>query len=231
MKIYTNERIIRRNAMLGKIFGFSGFGGLVIALLLSFYRPDLANTLLVAALISSLFAQVGISLYSQWGQRPRIDELLDDAFKGLDDRYTIFHYALGPAHSIATPCGVFAVLPYLEKGEIRYEDEQYWAYLARRGLLRRPGRKLIKRVSKSAQDDVEALSRGLTRHLKQDADELDIQLGAMLVFVNDEADLQLKDAPLDATHIKKAKDFIRRLPKAKSLSESDVETLVSSIGL
>lgn len=231
MNVYTNERIIQRNVRLGKILGFAGFGGLVLALLLSFYRPDLATMLLVAALISSLFAQVGISLYSQWGQRPRIDEILSDALKGLDDRYALFHYVLGHAHSIITPEGVFAILPFLEKGKITYEDERYFAYVERSGLLRRPGRKPIKRVSKNAQDDVESLRRGLARHLDKPVDELEVETDAILVFVNNGADVQLEHAPLAATHIKKIKDFIRRLPKAKSLSESEVVSLVESIGL
>lgn len=230
MNVNTNTRIIRRNATLGKIFGFTGFGGLILALLFSFSRPDIATPLLVLALISSLISQVGIGLYSQWGRRPRLDEILNDALKGLDDSYTLFHYCLGPAHALITPEGAFAILPKAEAGKITFEDDRFWAHTERSGLLRRPRRRSIKRALSEAQDDVEALERALARALGIEAARLDVHTGVILLFINADAEIEIEASPIPTVHIKKLKDFIRKLPKGKSLSRAELDTILETLG-
>lgn len=229
MKVHTNHRTVRRNATLGKILGFAGFGGLLLALLLSFSRPDIATPLLVMALISSLISQVGIGLYSRWGRRPRLDEILTDALKGLDDRYALFHYSLGPAHTLITPDGVFALLPKTEAGTVTYEDGRYWARAERSGLLRRSRNRVIKRVQSDAEDAEDALRRALARSLEIEEKNLDVQSDAILLFIHEAAELKVEHAPVSTVHIKKLKDFIRKLPKGKSLSELELQEIEGSI--
>src|SRR4030067_3439954 len=100
MQKYANDRAIGRKAKLSKILTYGGFAVVVLILILSFQQEMRTNTLLIVTLIGMLLSQYGIFLGNRWGKRPRIDEVFDQALKGLDSQYAIFHYELGPTHRL-----------------------------------------------------------------------------------------------------------------------------------
>jgi hypothetical protein len=227
MRQYRDLRLIKRNNFLGKALTFSGLALLIGSLVLSFTRPEMMNQLLIAVIIGTMFSQVGIALNSRWGSSPRIDELFDNSLKGLDNRYATFHYKLGTSHALFSPSGVFALVPHHEDGEITYDDGMWSQKKQKAGIFRRSSRKPLKRIESSANAEVRALKRAINRALPKTPE---ITMHPILVFTNDNAFIKTENTPILTVHIKKLKSVIRRLPKAKALTDNEIELLAKAVG-
>jgi hypothetical protein len=226
MHRYLNTRLVRRNSVIGKAMIIIGLATMAIALIISFSRPEEVNLLLILALGGTLLAQFGIAFHNRWGRSPRMDEVLDQALKGLDSRFASFHYVLGTKHALICPAGAFALVPRVEEGDIRYADGKWWRVKSTRGFLRRPGKKAIG-IEEQARSEEETLKRKLQRLLP---DQPDIPVRSILVFVSQNANVESKDTLPLTVHIKKLKNAVRRLPKEKSLEVDEIELLAKTIG-
>ena len=84
MRIIKNEKIIKRNAKIGSIVTILSLVILGGGMYITFTNPELLNISVIALLVGFILSQVGIFFTTRWGRRPRPDELLDQALKGLD---------------------------------------------------------------------------------------------------------------------------------------------------
>jgi hypothetical protein len=228
MQRYADERMIKRNGTLGKVLTFGGLGVMVLGLVISVSQPQQANLVLAMALVGVLASQLGLAFYTRWGRRPRMDEILDEALKGLDGRYALFHYSLGTSHLLVTPAGLFAVTPRLEEGEITYQDGAWTQHRERAGVRRRPGTRALKGVEQSARVEADAAAQALRRRLGE-ADAIPVQ--PLLVFMHPRATLRAKDTPIPAYHAKKIKEGLRAMPKAATLGEAQMKGLAVALHL
>jgi hypothetical protein len=222
---YANERTIRRNARLGKVLTFGGMGVLVLGLVLSVAYPAQVNAVLGVALVGVLASQFGMVFYNRWSRQPRMDQVLDDAVKGLDGRYALFHYTLSSPHVLATPAGIFAVVPRLDEGEVEWSDGTWSQTRPGRGT---PRPRTLRGIEAAARTEAEAAAAALRKRLPG---ETLPEVKPLLVFLNPKANLRAKGAPLLAVHGKKLKEALRQLPKAQSLTDLQLKLLAERLGL
>lgn len=227
MRQYIDLKMIKRWASLSKVLIFLGLGLLIGAFIMTFREPQLSNQFLIMSIIGVACSQAGLALNNRWGAKPRIDEIIDEALKGLDNRYGIYHYKLGTRHALLSPAGAFALVPRFEDGEITYEGENWFSRRTKRRLLRRAGKSSFGGVQKNAEAEAQAMQRALQRAL---SDDLEISVQPILVFINNDTYVKINEAPLHAVHAKKLKSLIRRLPKAKSLTAEELELLEKNKG-
>ncbi len=237
MKIVTNKKLLQRNRKIGQ---FLSIGSLLIlggGMYMSF-RPELLSYSFLALIVGFMVSQIGIYYGNRWGRSPRPDEVLTASLKGLDDRYTLYHYIAPTAHLLVGPAGVWALIPYAQRGKISFEKGRwkqkggnlYLKIFAQEGLGR-PDAEV-----KSALQDME---RFYTRELG--GTQLPTQ--AALVFTNPKAELETAEAPITAVKADKLKDLIRKNAKEGSkvmtpdmvkqlttaLPEADVEVIKGDI--
>ncbi len=224
MQRYANDRSINRKAKLGKILTYGGLGVVVVILILSFQDKTLSSSLLIVTLIAMLLSQYGIFLDNRWGKRPRIDEVLDQALKGLDSRYSIFHYELGANHVLISPSGLYALVPVVLDGEITFDGTRWWRTRIRRGKEQRRG---MKNLMADAQIEVRALNRALQ---KKFFDQELPEANSILVFLHSEAKVNADNAPISAVHLKKLKATVRKYDKGQTLDQGKVLQLADSLG-
>jgi hypothetical protein len=222
---YANERMIGRNAKLGKILTFGGMGVLVLGLILSVAYPGQVNAVLGIALVGVLASQFGMVFYNRWSRRPRMDEVLDDTVKGLDSRYALFHYTLSSPHVLASPAGVFAIVPRLDEGEIAYGDGKWTLTRTRRGT---PRTRVLRGIEGAAQTEADAAASAIRKRLPEATVP---KVLPMLLFLNPKATVHSKQTPMLAVHAKKLKETLRQLPKGASLSPEQLKELASRLGL
>lgn len=222
---YANERVIQRNAKLGKILTFGGMGVLVLGLILSVAYPAQVNAVLGIALVGVLSSQFGMVFYNRWSRRPRLDEVLDDSVKGLDGRYALFHYTLNSPHVLATPAGVYALVPRMDEGEVTWEGGT-WTLVRTGRSAARP--RILRGIDAAAQTEADATQAALQKRLPDHALP---KVMPLLVFLNPRATVHAKGAPMLAVHAKKLKDTLRQLPKGGSLSEEQLKELAARLGL
>ena len=222
---YANERAISRNAKLGRILTFGGMGILVLGLILSVAYPAQVNGVLGIALVGVLSSQFGMVFYNRWSRRPRMDEVLDDSVKGLDGRYALFHYTLSSPHVLASPAGVYALVPRMDEGEVTWEGGTWSLTRSGRGSAKT---RLLRGIEVAAQTEADAAASALHKRLPEHTLP---KVMPMLVFLNPKATVHAKGAPLLAVHAKKLKETLRQLPKGGSLSEGQLKELASHLGL
>ncbi len=205
---------------------FGGLGASFAAVIIVFLAPELLSLAFGLMLAGGLFSQLGTAVYNRFGRSPRIDEVLDDSLKGLGDNYTMFHYYLSANHALFTPAGVFALIPRDEKGEVRYESDRWILKLGKRRFGR--SQKTLKDLERNAAREMKALKRALTKKLPNGSE---MPVNPLLVFIADEATLNLDGAPIAAVHRKKLKSYLRRLERQKSYSVEEIQQLVSAFNI
>ncbi len=227
MDIVTNQSLVHRNARIGQISSLVGLLILAGGMYISFTQPQLFGLSLAALLVGFALSQIGIYFGNRWSRRPRPDEILNQALKGLDDRFHLYHFSTPASHLLVGPAGVWVLLPRHQRGTITYEEEKgrwrqrggnlYLKIFAQEGLGR-PDLEINGELS-TAQD-----------YLKKLLPEVEVpEVQAALIFTNDQTDVQADNAPTPTLHVKKLKDFIRKEAKNKPISMDTVKEIQAEI--
>ena len=217
MKIITNESLLRRNRRLGQIFMWGGMGALLAGMVVSVKMPEKSGLSLAGLIVGFISSQMGFYFMNRWGRRPRPDELLNQALKGLDLKYTLFHYQTPASHLLVGPAGIWVLSPHYQNGTITFSKGRwhqkggnlYLKFFAQQGLGR-PDLEIGYEVEK-VQD-----------HLRKNLPEEKIPpIQAALIFANEKVQIQIdpdETPPAETLHLSKLKDFIRKTTKNKPLS-------------
>jgi hypothetical protein len=124
MNIITNLKLIRRYTILAQAGMLGGLAVLAGGMFLSFKNPARADISLIALFLGFLLSQVGIYHSNHYARRPRPDELLNQALKGLDGRYTLYHYSSPVSHLLVGPSGIWILMPRFQRGEISFVNNE-----------------------------------------------------------------------------------------------------------
>jgi hypothetical protein len=221
MNIETNEKLIRRNARIAQIAMFAGLIVLVGGMILSFRNPELFSLSLIALILGFTLSQIGIYFGNRWGRRPRPDELLNQALKGLDGRYTIYHYKTPTAHLLIGPSGVWALFPRNQRGTITFSKGRW--HQSGGGLvmsyLKLFAQEGLGRPDLEIQNDFDKLEKYLKNVL---GDENIPPMNAALVFTSDKAVIDIAEdgeqPPIPTLALGKLKDHLRKFAKTKPIS-------------
>lgn len=226
MNILTNESLVRRNARIASISMLAGLLVLVGGIFVSFRLPTGENPTLqfnlsmILLLVGFTLSQVGIYFSNRWGRRPRPDQLLDQALKGLDGRYSIYHYLLPAAHVLIGPAGVWVLFPRHQRGTISFSKGR-WRQRGGGlllGYLKLFAQEGLGRPDVEIAGETEALKRYLTKVLPEGTSLPEIQ--AALVFTNPRTEIDIaedENPPAEAVPLGKLKEMIRKAGKAKGM--------------
>jgi hypothetical protein len=226
MEIYTNEPLIKRNARIGQIGSLAGLVVLAGGMFISFTRPDLFVFSLGALLFGFILSQVGIYFGNRWSRRPRPDEHLDNALKGLDGRFSLYHYTTSVPHLLVGPAGVWVLLPRHMRGRITYEKGR-WKQKGGNLYLKIFAQEGLGRPDLEIGGTLDSARNFLQEILPEESEVPDVQ--AALVFTNDAAEVDAENAPIPTMHAKKLKDLIRKTAKNKPISMDKVKEIQEAI--
>ena len=228
MKIVKNEKLIKRNAKIGQWTSLSALAVLGIGMYISFQRPDLFVYSVAALIVGFTMTQIGMFFSNRWGRSPRPDEQLDTALKGIPGDTTIYHYLTPVSHLLIGPAGLWILQPYHQRGKVTYYKNRWrltgggfmQAYMTIFGQegLGRPDIELANQID------------SLKKYLSSKMEDTEIpEVQAVLVFSNDQIEIDTTDAPLPALKLKQLKDFIRQKSKEKTLGSLQLEQLTSAL--
>ncbi len=134
MKIIIDQKSVQRNATIGKILRWVSLGCMLMGLIAVFSEDIFSNPTLFTIFFSIMIVGVLLSsvsgfFTSRFGKSPRPDELINKSFKGLDDRFQIFHYRSSIPHLLIGPAGIWSIIPTFIDGEIIYdENKKNWTH-------------------------------------------------------------------------------------------------------
>jgi len=216
MEIHTNERLIKRNARIGQITSITGLAILAGGMIISFTRPEMFSISLVALLIGFGLSQIGIYFGNRWGRRPRPDEVLDTALKGLDGRYSIYHYTTPTSHLLVGPAGVWVLMPRHQAGTITYdENKNRWRQQGGNLYLKIFAQENLGRPDLEVGSEIHAIASFIEERLGEGKIP---EVSAALVMTNEKCVVDADNAPAPTLEEKKLKDFIKKTAKSKPIS-------------
>jgi len=222
MKIIKNEKLIKRNAKIGQFTSLGALAVLGAGMYISFTQPDLFVWAVGALLVGFTLTQIGMYFGNRWGRSPRPDEKLDAGLKGLHKDFNIYHWTTPIAHLLVGPAGIWALIPYQQRGQISYRKNRW--KLSGGGFLqnymRLFGQEGIGRPDLEAEAQINSVRKLLTKQLE--TDEVP-EVNAILVFTADEIEIEAEDAPIPALPLKKLKDFMRNKAKEKLITAEELD--------
>ncbi len=231
MNINRNDPLIKRNARIGQVTMFVALAVLAGGMFISFQYPQQANWSFLALLVGFVLSQVGIYFSNRYSRKPRPDELIDQALKGMDKKYAIYHYLTPATHLLVGPSGVWVLLPYYQRGTITYS----------RGRWRQQGGGLLYQYLKlfaqeslgrpdmDLANQINALKELLQKRLPE---ENLPEIQAALVFTNPKVEIDIPEdetPPAETVMLKDLKELIRKSGKSKTISQDKVKLIQDAL--
>lgn len=228
MKIIKNEKLIKRNGKIGNWTSLAAIAVLGLGLYLSFVRQDLIVYSLVALLAGFTLTQIGMYLGNKFGRSPRPDEKLDAGLKGLPGEFAMYHYMTPVSHLLVSPAGIWVLKPFHQLGRVTFHKNRWrisgGGFL--QSYMRIFGQESLGRPDSEIESELSSLKRFLAKHM----DESEIpEINALLVFTNDNVELEVADAPIPALKLKQLKDFVRQKAKEKKVSQLQLAALKAAL--
>lgn len=227
MKIYRNQKVIQRGKIKGVSSGFLAILILGGGIYVNFQYQNGGILSFLALVFGYLLSQVSVFYTNRFGRSPRLDEQIDQALKGLDDRYGLYHYQSPVSHLLVGPAGVWILLPYIQRGRITYEEEkQRWKRVGGNLYLKYFAQDSIGRPSREIQKGKKKLARFLDNIPGITTPEIK----AALVFTDENAQVEAENAPSPTLHINQLKKMVRKEAKGKeSLSMTVAQTIQDAL--
>jgi hypothetical protein len=225
MKIVTNSKLIKRNAIIGKYSSIAALVILGIGLYITFKLPEKFAYSMGCLLVGFLLSQFGIYFGNRWGRNPRPDQIINKSLKGLGREYTIYHYISPASHLLIGPAGVLTILPFQQGGRIIYDGKR-WKIKGggfARSYLRIFGQENIGRPDLEAGSEIKSVTNYLMRILPEGSQLPDVN--AALLFTDPKVELEIENPPLPAMTPKELKEFIKDKSKINPLPDLVLETI------
>jgi hypothetical protein len=209
MKLVINETYVDRRAKIGQYASLASLVILAGALILSFIRTPTTFTLpliLVGVMgVGVILSFIGGFYVERFGGRRAHHLGVQDALKGLDDRFTLFEYVLPAPHVLLGPDGLKVILVRSQSGEVIYEDGR-WIHKQRGRFFRElAGQERLGRPERDLEKQVEAMEGVLAERVPGE----EVPVEGVILFANPEVQLEVDDAPVPAFYTKKIKSWLR----------------------
>ncbi|HNQ93616.1 MAG TPA: hypothetical protein PKK96_14535 [Anaerolineales bacterium] len=233
MKIITNDKLIQRN---GKIGGTAIL--LSIIILVGGFFVNINNLsgedmrsfyiTLASFVVGFILVQVGLYFVNRYGGKPRMDERLDAALKGLPGDFTIYHFTTPASHLLVGPAGVWALLPYRLRGAIEFRKNRW--RVRGGGFLQAYmsifGQEGIGRPDIEAEHEVGKIKNLLAKHFDENESP---EVNSALVFTNEQIEIQAEGAPLPALKVDQLKGFFRQKTKEKPITSAQLAAVKAAL--
>jgi hypothetical protein len=228
MNIYRNEKIIKRNARIAQFATLGGLAVLAGGMFISFRYPEQFAISLGALLVGFILSQLGIFYSNRWGRRPRPDELIDQALKGMDRKFAIYHYVTPVSHLLVGPSGIWILIPYYQRGTVTFAKGR-WQQKGGNLYLKIFAQEGLGRPDLEVTSETSSLQSYLQKILP-DEEIPDAQVA--LVFTNPKVNIDIPEdeqPPAETVSIKELKEVIRKTGKGKGLTMDKVKLIQGAL--
>lgn len=234
MKVFTNEKTIRRNAKIGNYASMIAFGLMLIGMYFSFQLTNeqvarenqLYNWFMAGALfVGFILFQVGTYFMNRFGRRPRPDEALTATLKGFTKDYTLYNHLTPVSHLLVGPAGVWILACYYQRGKISYEGGRWKQKGGGFALnyMKIFGQEGLGRPDLEVKSELETMTAALKKSLGEDAPPVNIAL----VFTDTRAEVDAEDAPHPTLKLKDLKEYLRKYAKANPLPAAEIQRVTA----
>src|SRR5688572_15340736 len=197
MKITKNEKLIQRNGKIGQYTSLAALIVLGAGMYISFRKPEWFSYSILSLLLGFTLTQVGMYMGNRWGRSPRPDEKIDAGLKGLHSEFNMYHYSTPASHFLLGPAGAWVLIPYHQRGKVEYRNNRWrlsgGGFL--QGYMRIFGQEGLGKPDAEANTEINSLKRFFAK--KMEGSDIP-EIKAVLVFTNDDVELDAGDSPIPA---------------------------------
>jgi hypothetical protein len=235
MKIYIDNKAVKRNSLIGKILRWTSLGCMLIGLIAVFSQevaenPGLFTIFFIIMLVGVILSSISSYFTTRFGKSPRPDELIDKSFKGLDDRFHVFHYKSSIPHILISPVGVWSITPTFIDGEIIYnENKENWEH-KKNSLL---NRFLSKEYFPNPVSELKSSQKEFKKFLSSNQIGKEIQIKSLIILMNKNIS-KIENNETEKNLIlpmEKVKDKFRKLSKQNDSLESVPNSLIEKFSI
>ncbi len=224
MKIITNKKLIKNRTNIGTVATTGSLVFIVLGMVFMFQEGMMVYSS-AAVVLGFIAMQIGVFMGARWGGKVKPYAQIEAALKGLDHKYTLYNYMAGSQHILVGPAGVYNIITYHQPGTITYDEaKNRWKQKGGNAYL-----KMFAQDSLGRPDlDIEAFTADFAKFLSKKAPDLQEEIKAepILLFLNDKATVDAKNAPVATLSPGKLKDYIRKQAKSNPIDMELVEKLV-----
>lgn len=212
MKLVIDEKLIKRNKLIGQITTFGSLAILLIGLVLAF-KKDTTRILLsyVALIIGFIMSQVGIYYTNRYGRTPRFDELVQKNFEKLGADYTLYVYQSPVPLMLVGPGGIWVPIPVFASGKV-YFDKGKWKMQGGSAMMKLFAQEGIGKPDAEASNSVRDITKYFLSKGMPESEMPDIN--TVLVLLNEKTEIgDVTGAQNEIVHYRKLKLRIRQLDR------------------
>lgn len=221
MRVVINEKLIKRQAAIGKWASLMGMGILLVGLVVSWRWPYQIAISFGCLIFGFMLASIGSYNMNRWVKQPRADQVLTKVLKGFDNKHTLYHYTLPATHVLLAPAGLFVFTVKDQYGEIRCEGERWHQKFHWGQLLLFFGREGLGNPTREVKAEMESLRRFLDARLSEGS----VPIEGLIVFTNPRARLELIDPAVPVVSSNKLKNYLRQLKQNRLSAEQRKELI------
>lgn len=221
MKKVINEKLIKRNKMIGNITSIGGIAILAAGLILNFNPTPLRTMISFGALIIGfIVAQISTHYVNRFARNPRNDVIIADNLSKLNNEYTFYAYS-GPVPMLLVgPSGFWIPIPVLASGEITFDKR--WRQKGGSFFLKFFGQENIGKPNIEAEAHEKTINSLIDNQFEED--EMP-PVNSILVSLHPKAVIgDVENAPIPIVQVNALRRYIRKVDR-KSDDEIPKETL------
>ncbi len=250
MRIYTNEKFIEKRTKLGRRTSMVGLVILMVGMAASFSPGliagwaesgnELANTALAtwlvgggwlfvsmgALLIGFLLGQIGNANVRNFAASPRADEVIEKTLKGFDDRNHFYAWAEPTDLVLAGPAGIFAFVTRSMGGKLTIQNGKIKQPFSIKRLIFAFGQEPAGLPGEEAQGDANKLGAWLAEQI---GNEEPVDVKPIVVFTNENVQLDVQDSDVPIIHYKQLKQFLRNELRGTRLDKTTLSKSIESL--
>jgi hypothetical protein len=230
MRVITNTDIIENRSTWAKrvspLAMLALLGGFILNLY-SFGRPEYTQYMLILLLVGFFLAIVSSHLVNRWVREPRADQVLSNTLKKFSKEYVLFNYTVSPPHILITPSRLYVIVVKRQNGQITVNGERFSRKFHWTRLFRFFAEEGMGVPTAEAENSVNKLKKLLAKDL---AEEELPEIRPLIVFIDPNVDLTVKDPVMPVLRSNELKAHLRMHDRHKTISSTSRNKLVEIIG-
>ena len=236
MRVVTNEALISRNRKISHILFFVSLIGMAGGFFMTWTQPE-ASTNISCILLPLLLLTTltSVRMANTWIREPRPIEVIEDSFKGLGQKYTLFNHLLPAPHVLIGPEGVFTLTPLWQEGHFEVNGAKW---KGEGGLVRRLLGYLRQDTIGNPFQDAQFHAKEVQKLLDKIAPESSVTVQPLIIFTSPNATVDI-EAPImpvlyaDSKRKPALRQYLRELDRedVATLSEDDMDQIDRMYGL
>lgn len=236
MRVVTNEALINRNRKISHILFFVSLIGMGAGFFFTWTQPEASSTVSCMILpLLMLTTLASVRMANTWIREPRPESVLEESFKGLGQKYTLFNHLMPAPHVLIGPEGVFAINPLWQEGTFRVSGSKWHG---QGGLTRRLMGYLRQDSIGNPFQDARFYASEVQKVINRVAPDSEIEVQPLVVFTSPKAELVIEDPALPVLYAdNKRKPSLRQYLRDRdrdqqpTLTEEDLDALDRMYGL